>query len=188
MPQAFCIACRSDDAQLAAGEYIRRLALAGPHIGQRQHARFDDQCHFVPGIVTAQVRAAIFDDEPPHTLAWPRIGKTELNHDTAPARKFAELHKTPHVPHQKAGIELTGLQPAADPARTPVTERHHDRAQLLAGCRQPVFIGARAMDALDDADLLELAQPLREQRRRHARHATADVVEPYAAAQQLTYD
>ena len=77
MPQAFCIACRSDDAQLAAGEYIRRLALAGPHIGQRQHARFDDQRHFVPGIITAQVRAAIFDDEPPHTLAWPRIGKTE---------------------------------------------------------------------------------------------------------------
>ena len=67
-----CIACRSDDAQLAAGEYIRRLALAGPHIGQRQHARFNDQCHFVPGIITAQVRAAIFDDEPP---AYARVDR-----------------------------------------------------------------------------------------------------------------
>ena len=142
----------------------------------------------MPGIIAAQVRAAIFDDEPPHTLAWPRIGKAELNHDAALARKFVELHETPHVPHQKAGIELTGLQPAADPARTPVTERHHDRPQLLAGRGQPVFIGARASDALDDADLLELAQPLREQRRRHAWHATADVVEPCAAAQQLAHD
>ena len=142
----------------------------------------------MPGIITAQICAAMFDDEPPHTLAWPGIRKTELNHDAALARKLVELRETPHVPHQETSIELIGLQPAADPPRTPVAERHHDRAQFLTGRSQPVFIGAAAANTFNDADLLELAQPLCEQRRRHARHAAANVVEARAAAQQLPHD
>ena len=137
MPQAFCIACRSDDAQLAAGEYIRRLALAGPHIGQRQHARFDDQRHFVPGIVAAQICAAIFDDEPPHTLARPRIGKTEVNHDTAPAeiRRVAQNAARPTLrSRHRADRAATGCRSSAHPS---------DRAPSRSGAapRRPLSTG-----------------------------------------------
>ena len=135
---------------------LRRLALAGPHIGQRQHARFDDQRHLVSGIIATQIRAAIFDDEPPQTLAWPRIGKAELDHDAAATPKFAKLDEAPHIPHQETGIELARLQPAADPSCAPVAERHHDRAQLLTRGGEPVLIRTSAADTFDYADLLKL--------------------------------
>ena len=157
MPQAFRIACRSDDAQLSAGEYLCRLALAAPHIGQRQHARFDDQRHFVSGIIATQIRAAIFYDEPPNALAWPRIGKAELDHDAATTWKFAKLDEAPHIPHQETGIELAGLQPAADPSCAPVAERHNDGAQLLTSGGEPVLIRTSAADTLDYSDLFKLS-------------------------------
>ena len=59
----------------------------------------------------------------------------------------------------------------------PNARADHDRAQLLAGGGEVVLGAARAGAPLDHADLLELAQALREQRRRHPRHAAADIVE-----------
>ena len=44
------------------------------------------------------------------------------------------------------------------------------------------------MIALDDADFFELAQTLREQRRRHARYAASNVIEACTAAQQFAND
>ena len=165
------------------------VAVAGPHLGEREHRRFDDQRRLAARVVAAQVGAALVDHQPPAALAGPGVGEAEVDHDRAVLRKLVELDEAADVPHQEADVELAALEPAADPARAPVAEGHHDRAQLLAGAGEVVLgAGAAAGDALDDADLLELAQPLREQRRRHARHAAADVVEAGAAAEQLAHD
>jgi hypothetical protein len=43
-------------------------------------------------------------------------------------------------------------------------------------------------DTLDDADLIEPAQPLCQQGCRHARHAAANVVEARTATEKLAHD
>ena len=59
--------------------------------------------------------------------------------------------------------------------------------QFFACGSQPIVGAAGGTHVLDDADFLQLAQPLREQRRRHPRHATPDFVEARPAAQQLAH-
>jgi hypothetical protein len=92
-----------------------------------------------------------------------------------------------HVPHQQSDVEVVGLQPAAHPARTPLAH-HHDQGLELAACLGQMILEAvagRALPALDDALPLQKLKTLREQRGRHQRHATPQIVEARAATDQL---
>src|SRR6185503_1273322 len=115
------------------------------------------------GIVPAKVGGAIFDDQPPAALAAARVGEPEMNDYAPVAREFLEARETADVPHQEPRVQLLGLQPAADPARTPVTEGEDDRAELFPGGGRMVFPALLAAAPLDDAHFLELPQPLGEQ-------------------------
>src|SRR5262245_29720362 len=120
-------------------------------------------------IVAAEIHLASFDDKPPGSLALSRIAEAEVHdHSSIRWEQFAP-RKPAHVPHQKTGIELIAFEAAANPTRAPVTERHDDRTQLFARCRQAILGVARR--ARHDADFLQLAQSLRQQRCRDSRHA-----------------
>src|SRR5688572_4110823 len=139
-------------------------------------------------IVAAEVRASVLDHEPPLPLALARIGETEVDDHAAGAWELLQAHEAADVPHEEAGVQLRALQAAPDPARAPVPEREHDRAQLLRGRRRVVLDACIDLPPLDDPHLLQLLQPRGEQRRRHARNAPAQVVEAAAAAEQLAHD
>ena len=59
--------------------------------------------------------------------------------------------------------------------------------QVLARLGQVIFAsaGLRVVHLRDDPGILQFLQPLRQQGRRHARHALAQVVEAVVAAEQL---
>ena len=142
----------------------------------------------MPRIVTAKIDFSALDHEPPETLALARVRESKVNHDASFARKLIDARKPTHVPHEKARIELLALESTPDPARAPVTELHHDRAQFLPGLREAILQTGPAALAAHDAYLLELSQALRQERRRHARNAAANVVEALTAAEDFAHD
>ncbi len=78
-----------------------------------------------------------------------------------------------------------------DPPLAPDPEGFHDRPEFAPGFRQSIFehgpigIGRRARD---DAGGLELLQPSRQQRRRHARYAATQLVEACRAGKHFAQD
>ena len=92
------------------------------------------------------------------------------------------------VPHQEADVELPGLQPAADPLGAPVADGRHDRAQRLARGGQLVRRRPAGRLPPHHPELLQRAQPRRQQRRRHPGQPAAQLVEVGAPAQQLADD
>src|SRR4030095_5532835 len=76
------------------------------------------------------------------------------------------------------------------PALTPDAQLSDDRTERLA-CRRQVVLGSLAVQtctAFQESRLLELTKALREQRRRHQRDSTLDVVEPFAARERELAD
>jgi hypothetical protein len=107
-------------------------------------------------------------------------------HD-AVRREVLRPDRAMHVPHQQGHVEVLGLQPAAHPARAPFAHHHDQGLKLAAGIGQMILEAAagRALPALDHPFLLQELQALREQRRRHQRHAEAQIIETRAATDQL---
>jgi hypothetical protein len=76
-----------------------------------------------------------------------------------------------------------------DPALAPASDAFHDPPQILAGLGQAILRPAgRVLLSPHDARVFEIAQALRQQSGRHARHALAQLVEALGAAQKLAQD
>jgi len=93
-------------------------------------------------------------------------------------------------PHQEGGIAAGPVDTAAGELRAPVAEQVDDRAEGEAGRAQPVGLAAPLGLGLrrHHPGLDEVAQPLRQQRARHQRHALVDVVELRPPGAQLAHD
>ena len=89
-----------------------------------------------------------------------------------------------------ARSRFSGSNLGGAPPLTPLAEPLQDLTELLRRARRLVLPTPAAGQgpALDDARLLELAQPLGEERPRNARDALTDLVEPPCAGQQLSQD
>ena len=150
-----------------------------------QDRRLDLQGQVVPGVVPAQVGAALLDDQPPVPLAGPGVGEQEVQDHPPAGRELLEPDEPAYVPHQEADVELARGEPAADPPGAPVAEGHHDRAQLLARRREVVRRGAAVLGTAHHPGVLQRAQPLGEEGGGHPRHPAPELVELGAAAEQL---
>src|SRR5262249_22208187 len=110
----------------------------------------------------------------------------EPNHH-APCRKLLGPDSTTHIPHEEADIEVIRCQPAADPACAPVAHHHDEWPELTPGGSQVILpaMAGWCRPTLNHAFYLEPFQPLRQQRRRHQRHAASKIVEVRAAGDEL---
>jgi hypothetical protein len=63
-----------------------------------------------------------------------------------------------------SSVTFLAAECGAEPALTPFAQARDDRRELLPGLRQVVFGALRTALAPDHADLLELLQPLAQQR------------------------
>ena len=115
--------------------------------------------------------------------------KLEAN-DNAAVGKAWQIDSPADVPHEQRQVEILGVELGGAPPLTPLAEPLQDLTELLRRARRLVLPtpAAGQRPALDDARLLELAQPLGEQRPRDARDALTDLVEPPCAGQQLSQD
>src|SRR6267142_2109041 len=150
-----------------------KALVAGMDAGEGADVRMHDHVDLEAGIPHADVDARLLEHQP---------GRAHLH--------AARVHAPVHGPHQQRGIEVVGRELMAGVTLAPRAETLHHLAELLAGLGQPVLAAAarRQRGALDDAGVLQLSQPLPEQRAGDQRHAAADLVEPVGAREELAQD
>ena len=128
-----------------------------PQCAQRGDIRADDDIDSEPRLAEAHRCADIrFGDDP---IGAPIVGEAELDHHASFGQDI-EIDAAMSPPHRLFGVELPGLRIGEDPARAPIAEAEHDRAQVLPGGREVVL----PVNTFEELDLLELAKPLGEQR------------------------
>lgn len=88
----------------------------------------------------------------------------EPDHD-APVEEAIFEQAAVQVPHQEARVQVVPRALGPGPSLSPSPQRLDDRAQLLAGLGEVVFpvVALLGADAPDDARLLQLLEPPREQ-------------------------
>ena len=100
------------------------------------------------------------------------------------------VHATPHPPEHDDGIELARPRFTDRPARPPPAQHVDHALELPTRARERVHGSAavRSRAALDDARLLEAAQPLHEERARDPGKPAIELVEAMDAGQELPND
>src|SRR5262249_34624860 len=167
------------------------------HINARHGAqiRDDEEIDLIAGIRDAEIDLALLDDEPPFvgpprifTESW-SVGVIELD-DCAFRWKLVRIDTQADVPHQEIDIELVPCDSVAYPAPAHRREEVEDREPRTRRRRgiipdSPAFPIAHAHD---ECESLEVLEPLRQQRLRHARHTAPYLVETSRAVEQVTQD
>src|SRR5215468_1057640 len=146
----------------------------------------------MPRILVAEVDPSALQHEPPGALMAESCGdpaEVEAHHH--PAIRQA-VHRDPvlHGPHEQAHFEVFRRELPVCPPLSPLAEAVHHLAERLASLGELIVPASAAGEgaARDHAGVLELAQPLGQERAGDERHAVANVVEPVAAGQELAQD
>jgi hypothetical protein len=126
------------------------------------------------------------DDQPPGAVDGGLLGVEELD-DAAPPGHRLQVEVAAHVPHQQGGVEVLQRQLGGHPALAPAAHGLDHGLHLAAGRGQVIFEhpAVAAGDAAHHAGVLQVAQALDQQGRRHPRHAAPQIVEPGRAGDHL---
>jgi hypothetical protein len=144
------------------------------------------------GVLDTYVDAVGFDyqpHDPEFGAACRHTRELETQGNAAPGQRIS-IDSLAQAPQQESRIEIGRFDPLGRVPQAPAAERVHHRAEILAGGREPILpaIALRARPPLDDAVLLQLAQPRHQHGPGNQRHAAMNVVEGMHAGYQLAQD
>src|SRR6185369_539190 len=156
---------RSVEANISRSHRLLQRDVAEPDPRERGEIRRHDEIDPEPGVLQADVHLTAAGDEPGGRRAATARHATKIeSRDDTPIREPIHRQATTYVPQEQACVEILGRGATVNPALPPRAELLDHSVKLGAGLAQSVLAPAPRGMALDDADILQVAQALGQKR------------------------